>query len=218
MLLVQCVCCVYDLCGEFNAPFYAHVCTWSGAFVAYGLGWMKDLDPKFGYGVGVLQCKTVLDLSSDITSNIFRVLLILYTILLNNVTQNLWRYTSQTLKGLVTSIQNKRKLPNLALYNASQIIKSSAVHISDEQSSLLHYLNCAWFVATWMEWGLCRPNSIVKTVFACNNGIALNTICFISRGAKYQKMKATLTIDRTRINVTHNPVIKSLAGNNNDSL
>jgi len=52
------------------------------------------------------------------------------------------------------------------------------------------------------------------TVFACNNGIALKTICFISRGAKYQKIKAAWTIGRNKINVTDNPITKSLAGNN----
>jgi len=65
----------------------------------------------------------LLYLSSDITSDIFRVLLILYTILLNKVTQDVWRYTAQILKGLVACIQNKRNLPNLTLYNVSQIIK-----------------------------------------------------------------------------------------------
>jgi len=40
MLLVRCVCCVCDWCGEFNAPLYAHVRAWSGAFVAHSLGWM----------------------------------------------------------------------------------------------------------------------------------------------------------------------------------
>jgi len=71
MLLVRCVCCVCDWCGEFNAPLFAHVCAWSGAFVAHGLGWTNGLDPKVGDDVGVLQCKTVFYLSSDITSDIF---------------------------------------------------------------------------------------------------------------------------------------------------
>jgi len=94
--------------------------------------------------------------------HIFRVLLILYTILLNKVTQDLWRYTAQTLKGLVTCIQNKRKLPNLTLYNASQIIKK-VVLSTFQTNKVLHYIQFAWFVATWIEWGFCRPTSIVMT-------------------------------------------------------
>ena len=81
-------------------------------------------------------------LSSDITSDIFRVLLILYTILLNRVTQDLWQYTAQTLKGLVTCIQNKRKLPHFTLYNASQIIKK-VVLPTFQTNKVLHYIQFA---------------------------------------------------------------------------
>ena len=71
VLLVRCVWCVCDCCGEFNQPLYAHVwlcaCARSGSFVAHGLGWTDDWDPKFGDDVGILQRKTVFYLSSDIT-------------------------------------------------------------------------------------------------------------------------------------------------------
>jgi len=93
--------------------------------------------------------------------HIFRVLLLLYTILLNKVTQDLWWYTAQTLKGLVIYIQ-KRKLPNLTLYNASQIIKK-VVLSTFQTNKVLHYIKSAWLVATWIEWGLCRPTSIAMT-------------------------------------------------------
>ena len=146
----------------------------------------------------------VLYLSSDIASDIFRVLPYNWTKLHKTCGGTL------TLKGLVTRIQNKRKLPNLTLYNASQIIEK-VVLSTFQTNKVLHYIKFAWFVATWIEWGLCRPTSIVMTVFACNNGIALKTICFVSRGAKYQEITAAWTIGR--IIVTHNPITKSLAGN-----
>jgi len=38
MFPARCVWCVCDWCGEFNAPLYAHVCAYSGAFIAHGLG------------------------------------------------------------------------------------------------------------------------------------------------------------------------------------
>jgi len=69
--------------------------------------------------------------------HIFRVLLLLYTILLNKVTQDLRWYTAQTFKGLIACIQNKCKIPNLILYNVSQIIKKVVLTTRDD-----HYPAC----------------------------------------------------------------------------
>ena len=69
----------------------------------------------------------------------FKVLLILYAILLNKVTQDLWRYTKQNLEmtGYMHSKQTQ-----IAKFNFVQCrtnySKSSAVHIADEQSVVLH--------------------------------------------------------------------------------
>jgi len=71
----------------------------------------------------------------------FKVLLILYAILLNKVTQDLWRYTKQNLEmtGYMHSKQTQ-----IAKFNFVQCLtnysKSSAVHIADEQSVALHKL------------------------------------------------------------------------------
>jgi len=91
MLLVRFVC---DWCGEFNAPLYAYVCAWRvhSLRMPWELGGTVDWDPKVSDDVGVLQCKTVFYVSSDITCDM--VLLILYTILLNKATEDLLRYTA----------------------------------------------------------------------------------------------------------------------------
>jgi len=68
----------------------------------------------------------------------------------------------KTLKWLVTCIQNKRKLPNLTLYNPSQIIEKVVLSIF-QTNEVLPYLKFAWFVTTWNEWGLCRSTSVVMT-------------------------------------------------------
>jgi len=128
-----------------------HVCAWSGAFVAHGLGWTDDSDAKVGDDVGVLQWKTVF--YPTFLHNIwhgFEVLLILYAILLNKVTQDLLRYTAQNLE---TTGYMHSKQTQIAQFNFVQCLtnysKSSAVHIADEQSVVLHKLS--WFVAT-MDW------------------------------------------------------------------
>jgi len=55
MLIVRCVWCVYTLYGELSALEYAHICTWSGAFIAHGLSWTNDWDSKDVDDVSVLQ-------------------------------------------------------------------------------------------------------------------------------------------------------------------
>jgi len=148
MLLVRCICSICDLCGEFNAPLYAHVCAWSGAFVVHGLGWTDDLDLKFGDDVGVLQCKTVFDLSSDIASNVFAgCYWFCRPYCWTKLPKTCGGTLHKTLKWLVTCIQNKRKLPNLTLYNASQIIKKVVLSLF-QTNKVLHYIKFAWFVAT----------------------------------------------------------------------
>ena len=74
---------------------------------------------------------------------------------------------NKTSKWLVTCIRNKRKLPNLTLCNAAQIIQK-VVLSTLQTNKALHYINFAWLVATmdWMRFVLAYLHS--------HDGIALN--------------------------------------------
>ena len=56
-----------------------HVCAWSGAFIAHGLGWTDNWDPKVGDDIGVPKFWHHM-------WHIVKVLLFLYTILFNEAT------------------------------------------------------------------------------------------------------------------------------------
>jgi len=87
MLLVRCVWYVCDCCGEFNAFLYAHMCAWPGLN-----GSLRPETQQWRCCPAAQDC--VLPKFWHHMWDIFRVLLILCTILLSKATQDLLRHTA----------------------------------------------------------------------------------------------------------------------------